>query len=159
IIGHFVHAAGFDRRDGPADKARKLRAMLAPANPSEQDVALFAHMLSLPADGSPVLNWSPQRRKEKTFEALNRQIERLARKRPLLMILEDIHWSDPTTLELFDLAIDLIQRLPVLAFMTFRPEFHARWAGRAGVTLVMLSRLERQQAAALVAQLAGGDPL
>src|SRR5712691_9162962 len=159
IIRHFEHAAGFDRRDTPGDKARKLREFITPMNPSGEDIALFADLLSLPADSFPALSLSPQRKKEKTFEMLIRQLEWCARDRPVLLVFEDAHWADPTTLELFDLMIDRIQRLPVLWIMTFRPEFQARWAGQAGVSLVMLSRLDRHQSGALVAQLARGDGL
>jgi class 3 adenylate cyclase/tetratricopeptide (TPR) repeat protein len=157
IIGHFANIAGFDRRDTPRDKLRKLADVMAPTDPSGEDVALLAELLSLPTGGLPVLNLSPRRRKEKTFEALNRQLDRLARERPLLVVFEDVHWSDPTTLELLDLTVNRIQSLPVLLVVTFRPDFQVPWGGLARVSLVRLSRLDREDSALLVTQIMGGD--
>jgi class 3 adenylate cyclase/predicted ATPase len=157
IIGHLERAIDLDRQDAPADKLRKLRAVTASAEFSEEDVGLLAEMLLLPTDGLPALNLSPQRKKEKTFEALNRRLEDLAREHPVLIMLEDVHWSDPTTLELVDLTIDRIQSLPVLLVMTFRSEFRAPRLERTGACLITLGRLDERQSAALVAQLKGGD--
>jgi class 3 adenylate cyclase len=155
ITGHLEYVAGFARNDTAERKAQKLRAALAAAVSSEQDIALIADLLSLRADGIATLTLSPQRRKERTFAALRRMLEVTARQAPVLMVFEDLHWSDPTTLEYMDLMINWIQRLPVLLVATCRPEFRARWVGRARVASIMLSRLDHLDAAALVAQLIG----
>ncbi|MGA9866405.1 MAG: AAA family ATPase [Acetobacteraceae bacterium] len=150
VISQLEFAARFVREDTQADRLGKLRALLAGVDPEE--LALVAALLTLPTDGLPALNLSPQRRKERTFDALIRQIERLSRDRPVLMLFEDMHWADPSTREVVD---DLIQRvggLRVLLVMTFRPEFSAPWAGHAGVSLMTLSRLDHADATALAAQ-------
>jgi class 3 adenylate cyclase len=155
IISRFEHAIDPNRKATTSEKLSALRALVAETNPPQEDVALLAEMLSLPHNGLPARNVSPQRRKERTFEALNRQLQGLARKRPVLMVLEDAHWSDPTTLKLFDLTVDILQGLPVLFIMTFRPDFDPQWHGRSGVVFIKLGRLDRPQMIALVAQLEG----
>jgi tetratricopeptide (TPR) repeat protein len=107
--------------------------------------------LSLPG-GDPGLN--PQRKKELTFDALLRALEILARQQPVLMVFEDLHWVDPTSRELLDRTIALVERLPVLLIATFRPEFQPPWAGQPHVTMLALSRLGRRDGAALVQRLA-----
>jgi class 3 adenylate cyclase/predicted ATPase len=159
IISCIERAAGFTRRDASTEKLRKLRAAMAQMDPSEEDVAVFADLLSIPIYRLSKLNLSPKRKREKTFEGLSKHLERIADERPVLMILEDAHWADPTTLELLDLSITQILRLPVLLIVTFRPDFRPRWIGRAGVSLITLSRLDRNDAAALVDRFASGNVL
>ena len=84
------------------------------------------------------LNLSPQRKREKLFEAVLSQVEAEARRRPVLMVFEDVHWIDPTSRELLDLTVDRVQRLPVPLVITFRPEFQAPWGGRSDVTNLAL---------------------
>ena len=104
--------------------------------PQMQDVALFAEMLSLPNDGRyPTFELTPEQRRQKTLEALVSQMEALARQNPVLMIFEDAHWTDPTSLELFGRIVDRIPSLRVLLIVTFRPEFEPPWIGRPYVTL------------------------
>ena len=92
-------------------------------------------MLSLPNDGRyPALDLTPQQRRQKTLEALTAQLAALASQRPVLMIFEDAHWIDPTSLEAFGRTVDRIRTLPVLLIVTFRPEFNAPWIGRSHVT-------------------------
>jgi tetratricopeptide (TPR) repeat protein len=102
----------------------------------------------------PALNLSPQQRRERTFAALARQGEALARVQPVLMLVEDAHWADPSSRELFDQVIDRLPELPMLLVMTFRPEFQAPWIGRAGVSILTLSRFDRREAATMAAQVA-----
>jgi hypothetical protein len=85
------------------------------------------------------------RKKQKTIEALVRQIEILVRQQPVLMIFEDAHWIDPSSRELLDTTIERVARLPVLLVITFRPEFHPPWTGQAHVTTISLSRLGRRE--------------
>jgi len=98
-------------------------------------------MLSLPNDGRhPVLELAPHQRRRKTLEALIAQIEAIARKTPLLMIFEDAHWADPSSLEVFGRVVDKIDALRVLLFVTFRSEFTAPWLGRPHVTALTIFR-------------------
>src|SRR5262249_42200909 len=147
-------AAGFEREDTPEEKLGKLAAVLTPASP--EDGALLAELLSLPTEGRfPPLQLTPRRKKEKTFEALLRQLEALARHRPVLMLFEDVHWIDPSSRELLDLFVERVPHLPVLVLVTFRPEFQAPWTGQAHVTVLVLNRLDQREGAALVRQVVG----
>ncbi|BCG96918.1 adenylate/guanylate cyclase domain-containing protein [Mesorhizobium sp. 131-2-1] len=157
-IAQLERAAGFERDDPPERKLDKLAALLAEASP--EDVALLAELLSLPVEGRfPPLQLTPQRKKEKVFDALLRQLEDLARRGPVLMLFEDVHWIDPSSRELLDLVIERVQRLPVLLLLTFRPEFHPPWTGQAHVTVLVLNRLDRREGAALVHRVAGTGEL
>ena len=134
--------------------------MLAQTSTSKQDAALFAEMLSLPNDGRyPALDLAPEQRRQRTMEALIAQIEALTRQTPVLMIFEDAHWTDPTSLEAFGRTVDQIKTLPALLIVTFRPEFNAPWAGRSHVTSVALNRLGERETAAIIARLVGNKEL
>jgi len=129
--------------------------VLARAAPRDEDVALLADLLSLPASkGHPVPSLSPQRKKDRTLEALTGQFEGLARRQPLVTVFEDAHWIDPTSRELLDLMIEPIRTLPVLLIVTFRPEFEPPWTGQEQVSTLALSRLDRHDRTALVEQIA-----
>ena len=137
-------AAGFTRDDTLQAKLDKLDVLLAQSSTSAQDAALFAEMLSLPNDGRyPALELTPPERRQKTLEALVLQVATLARQNPLLMIFEDAHWADPTSLELFGRIVDKIPTLRVLLIVTYRPEFDPPWIGRPHVTALTLNRLGR----------------
>jgi len=126
IIGQMERAAGLLHDDMPQQKLDKLDALLAQALTSIQDAALIAEMLSLPNDGRyPALELTPQQRRQKTLEALTAQMEALSRQNPVLMIFEDAHWADPTSLEAFGRVVDRIRTLRVLLLVTYRPEFDA----------------------------------
>ena len=135
VSGQMERAAGFAHDDSPQSKLDKLDALLARSSTSAQDAALFAEMLSLPNDGRyPLLELTPEQRRQRTLQALIAQTEVLTRLNPVLMIFEDAHWIDPTSLELFDRAVDRIASRPVLLIMTFRPEFEPPWIGGPHVT-------------------------
>jgi tRNA A37 threonylcarbamoyladenosine biosynthesis protein TsaE len=124
IIRQMERAARFTHTDIEQVKLDKLDAVLALASTSKQDAALFAEMLSLPNDGRyPALELDPQQRRQKTLEALFARVETFARKNPVLMIFEDAHWTDPTSLEAFGRTVDRIKSLRVLLIVTCRPEF------------------------------------
>ena len=160
FIDQLGRAAGFARDDPPAAKLEKLEALLARAAPPDEDVAFLADLLSLPAsERHPLPNLSPQRKKERTLEALIRQLEGLARQQPVVMVFEDAHWIDPTSRELLDLTVERVRSLPVLLIVTFRPEFQPPWTGQPQVTMLALNRLDRRDRTALVAQIAGGKAL
>jgi len=93
-------------------------------------------MLSLPNDGRyPALALIPEQRRQRTLDALTSQLAELARQQPVLMIFEDAHWGDPTSLEVFGRTVDQIKTLPTLLIVTFfRPEFNAPWVGQSHVT-------------------------
>jgi predicted ATPase len=160
FIDQLGHAAGFARDDPPAAKMAKIEAVLARAAPPDEDVAFLADLLSLPAsERHPLPNLSPQRKKERTLEALIRQLEGLARQQPVVMVFEDAHWIDPTSRELLDLTVERVRRLPVLLTVTFRPEFRPPWTGQPQVNMLVLNRLDRHDRIALVAQISGGKAL
>jgi class 3 adenylate cyclase/predicted ATPase len=155
FITQLEHAAGFARDDTATTKLDKLEALLGDgAEPG--DISLIAEMLSLSGgERFPRLDLSPQRKKERTLAALLRQLQALAQRQPILMIFEDLHWIDPTSRELLDLAVEKITDLPVLLVATHRPEFQPAWVGGSQVTVIALNRLGRNEGATLVHRLAG----
>ena len=156
IIGQMERAAGLAHDDKPQAKLDKLDAVLAQTSTSPADAALLAEMLSLPNDGRyPALELVPDQRRQRTLEALTSQLAGLARQQPVLMIFEDAHWVDPTSLEVLGRTVDRIKTLPILLIVTFRPEFDAPWVGQSHVTSLTLNRLGEREAAAIVARLAG----
>ena len=160
VIGQMMRAAGFAHDDSPQAKADKLDALLAQSSTSSQDAALFAEMLSLPNDGRyPPVEVEPQLRRQKTLKALGSHIEALARINPVLMIFEDAHWTDPTSLELFARAVDLAVSRPALILVTFRPEFSPPWIGRPHVTALTLNRLTRRDIDSLIEGVVGNRSL
>ena len=145
IVSQMERAAGLAHDDTPEARLDKLDAVLAQTSTRIEDVALFAEMLSLPNDGRyPAIELTPEQRRQRTLEALTEQLAGLASQNPVLMIFEDAHWTDPTSLEAFGRTVARIKTLPVLLIVTFRPEFNAPWAGRSHVTSLALNRLGEQ---------------
>jgi class 3 adenylate cyclase/predicted ATPase len=160
IINQMKRAAGLDRHDAPQARLDKLDVVLAQTSTSMQDAALFAEMLSLANDGRyPALNLTPQQRRQRTLEALMLQLAGLACQHPVLMILEDAHWVDPTSLEVFGRTVDQIKTLPVLLIVTFRSEFSAPWVGQSHVTTMTMNRLGEREAAVIIARVVGENTL
>ena len=160
IIGQMERAAGVAHDDTPQAKLDKLDAVFAPTSTSIQDAAHFAEMLSLPNDGRyPALELAPEQRRQRTLDALTAQLVGLAGQRPVLMIVEDAHWIDPTSLEAFGRTVDRIKTLPVLLIVTFRPEFSPPWLGQSRVTSVTLNRLGEREATAIISRLVGNKEL
>jgi class 3 adenylate cyclase/tetratricopeptide (TPR) repeat protein/DNA polymerase III delta prime subunit len=160
VIAQMERAAGFRHLDDPAARLTKLQALLAAASPPMEDVALVAELHALSsADLALPLDVTPQRKKEKTFEALLRQVKGLSRQQPLLMLFDDIHWIDPSSRELLDRLTERVSHWPVLLLAMFRPEFQPPWTGQPHVTLLTLPRLDRCNAAAMVANVAGNAML
>ena len=156
IIGQMERAAGLLHDDTPQQKLDKLDALLAQASTSIQDGALIAEMLSLPNDGRyPALELTPQQRRQKTLEALTARMETLSRQKPVLMIFEDAHWADPTSLEAFARVVDRIRTLRVLLLVTFRPEFDAPWVGRPHVTTLIINRMAEHEAGVMIDRIVG----
>lgn len=154
-------AAGFRRDDTDEQRLTKLEAVLAPAtNGLGEVVPLLAGLLSVSTgDRYPVPDLTPQKRREKTLRALLGQVEGLAARQPVLLAIEDVHWADPTSLELIELIIDRASSLPLLVILTFRPEFVPPWVGRPQVTLISLNRLARRLRAEMIAHVTGGKVL
>jgi predicted ATPase len=160
IIGQMERAAGLSHDDTAQTKLDKLDAVLAQTSTSIQDAALFAEMLLLPNDGRyPTLDLNPEQRRQRTLDALAAQLPGLARQQPVLMIVEDAHWIDPTSLEVFGRTVDQVKTLPGLLIVTFRPEFTAPWAGRSHVMSLALNRLGERETAAIIARLVGNKEL
>ena len=159
LIAQLERAAGFVREDELETKLDSLATLLAPAAVAG-DISLLVELLSLSgADHFAPLDLSPQLKKERTFAALLRQLEGLARQQPVLMIFEDLHWIDPTSREFLDLVLARIDHLPVLLLATFRPEFQPPWTGQPYVTVMSLNRLGRGDGAAMVERVVGNAAL
>jgi class 3 adenylate cyclase/tetratricopeptide (TPR) repeat protein len=161
FIAQLERAAGFERDGTASARLDKLEALVAPsANNASETAALFADLLGIATEGRyPALPQDPQRRRELTLSALLGQLEGLARRQPVLLLFDDAHWADSTSLELLDRAIERLGHLPVLMILTSRPEFAPPWVGQARVTSLALNRLGGREAAALAGSVAGGKPL
>ena len=160
FVDQLGRASGFARDDPPAARFEKLEAFLARAAPPPGEGAGLADLMSLPVPERYQLpDLSPQRKKERTLEALTRQIDGLAHLQPVKIVFEDAHWIDPTSRELLDLIVERVRSLPVLLIVTFRPDFQPSWTGQPQVSMLALNRLDRRDRTALVAQIAGGKVL
>lgn len=162
ILAWLQSAAGFGRDDSVDTKRAKLEALLARSAPDIRDtVVLLADLLGLPVANALASssNEDPQRRRQRVLDALLQQIEGLAQSRPVLLIFEDVHWSDPTTLEFLTMMMERIPTLPILAIITFRPEYQPPWIGQPQVTMMALNRLGRRERMVLISHITGGKAL
>jgi class 3 adenylate cyclase/predicted ATPase len=161
FIAQLERAAEFTPDDAPEQRLDKLQALLALGTPRVPAVApLFAALLSIPVGQRyPPLTLSPAQQRRQTLAALLDQFEGLAHQRPILLLFEDVHWADPTSIELLDLTVDRIRHLPVLALFTFRPEYEPPWAGLPEVTSLELGRLDESHVQTMVEQVTGGRRL
>ena len=156
IVSQMERAARLAHDDTTQVKLDKLDALLAQSFTPRQNAALIAEMLSLPNDGRyPALELAPQQRRQRTLEALTAQMEALARQSPVLMIFEDAHWIDPTSLEALGRAVDRIKTLGVLLIVTYRPEFEPPWIGRPYVSALTLNRLAERDIDAMIDRVVG----
>jgi class 3 adenylate cyclase len=158
VIQQLERAAAFVSGESVEQKLTKLEAVIGRVDlePTEQ-ASFLAPLLGLSTDGRyPVRELTPQQRKAGTLAALLAQLEGSARQQPVLLILEDAQWLDPTTRELFDLAVERLRHLPVLLVATFRPELAPPWTGSSYTTLVSLDRLAPPEVAALIDRVTGG---
>ena len=160
IIGQMERAARLARDDTLETKLDKLDALLRQSSTSAEDSALLAEMLSLPNDGRyPVLELASRQRRQRTMDALIRQVEILSSSAPVLMVFEDAHWADPTSLELFGRLVSNIASHRVLLIVTFRPEFEPPWIEQAHITTLTLTRLAPSDVEAVIDQIIGNNPL
>jgi class 3 adenylate cyclase/tetratricopeptide (TPR) repeat protein len=161
VIDQLERAAGFKGDDTPGVRLDKLEALLALSKSQVQTVApLFAALLSIPfGDRYPQLAFSPAQQRRRTLAALLDQFESHARHRPILLLIEDAQWADDTSLELLNLVVERARQLPILALVTFRPEFEPPWAGLANVGTLVLGRLNHENVERIVTQVANGRAL
>jgi class 3 adenylate cyclase/tetratricopeptide (TPR) repeat protein len=161
FVQQLERAAQIAPDESPERRLDKLEAVLQQAGARMPEIApLIASLLSIPTGNRyPPLGLSPAQQRRQTLSALLDQMEGLARQKPVLMLFEDAHWADATSIELLNLAIERIRHLPVLLLITFRPEFEAPWTGLSDVATVALGRLDRSQAETMVERVAGGRKL
>ena len=151
----------FDREESPPQKLRKLEGFLVQYGlPLAETVPLLAALLSLPlpADYAPV-TVSPEQHKQQTLHVLVTILLRIAAQQPVLFVMEDLHWVDPSTLELLSLLVDQGPTARILTLFTCRPDFSPPWTGRAHLTQVTVNRLPRRQAVEVIRQVAHGKVL
>jgi class 3 adenylate cyclase/predicted ATPase len=160
-IMQLERAAGFRRDDTDAQRLNKLEAVLGQATDDlSEAVPLMAEVLSIPVgERYPRLNLTPQQHKKRLLRARLAQVEGLANRQPVLIVYEDLQWSDPTTRESLDLLVDRVPTLRVLVVITFRPEFAPPWVGLSHVTMLNLNRLPPRRCAEIVVQVTGGKRL
>ena len=157
VIAQLEFAAGLAAADAAEVKIDKLETLLGTCGDEPASVVpLFAELLEIPAEGRyPVVELTAAARKQRILEALVAYLSGLAHRSPLLVILEDMQWIDPTTDELLALTVERLRELHVLLLVTCRPEYAPSWKGRDHVTALSLNRLGRRDGAAIVAELAG----
>jgi class 3 adenylate cyclase/predicted ATPase len=156
LISQLMRAGGIAGADSDEQKLDKLRSLLAPSTKDPLDLALIADLLSISTTGRlPQLELNPQARKLATFATLGAGIKELSSRQPLLIVIEDVHWIDPTSLELVELCVDAAERQKLLLILTSRPGFSPPWADRPHVSHVTLNRLTRSHASAIIKGIAG----
>jgi class 3 adenylate cyclase/predicted ATPase len=159
-IGYLARAAGLRRGDSSAQRLAKLEAVLSRTSGHSGAVPLLAELLSVPTAGRfPPLDLTPQERKAATLHALLGHVSALAAARPVLLVIEDMHWADPTTIELIDLIVERTPDLPLLLIITFRPEFVSPWAGRIQAMSITIGRLPQKRCAEIVSGVLQGKRL
>ncbi len=161
VIDHLQRLLQFTREDTPAAKLEKLQQTLARYRfPQADTVPLLATLLSLPhPEGYAPLTMSPQKQKEKTQTALVAWLREEAAQRPVYTVWEDLHWADPSTLEVLTLLLDQVPTTRLLVLLTSRPEFTSPWGSRSYLTQLTLNRLGQPQVEAMVKRVAGGKAL
>src|SRR6516165_6447945 len=161
FIGQLERAARFERGDAPAEKLAKLEALLMQSGVNAvHSVPILANLLSLPpSERHPLPELSPQKRKEATLAALRGQLEGLSARQPVLVVFEDAHWIDPTSLELLAIMVERLPQLRAVLLITARPEFTQPWPGHAHVTMLPLTRLNRRVGSAIIERIAAGKTL
>ena len=161
LIAHLSHAAGFDTNDPIESRLDKLEALLREGTKDVASAApLIAELLSLPAaERYGSLQLTPEQRKERTLSALIEQVLGVAAHEPVLMVLEDAHWIDPTTRELIGQTIEQIAGHPVMLMVTHRPEFESEWSRHPNTTVLTVNRLSKGEGASFVRAVPGGESL
>jgi class 3 adenylate cyclase/predicted ATPase len=159
IATQLERAAGFVRGDDRRTRFAKLHGMLAGLAVAPDDSALIAELLGLADERRPPIDLAPTQRRQRTLDALKRVLEASARRQPILAVFEDVHWCDPTTLELLHRVVAELPHLPILFVVTARPGFAPPWLGLDHSHVLALGRLDRAAAAALVETSVGAGML
>lgn len=160
VMVQLARAARFQRGDSEATRLRKLRSTLPPTSGNQEDYALIADLMGLPVGESfGIQRLTPARRKERTFEAILNQLDVLVATRPVVMILEDMHWADASTLEMLERVVERAPGLRLLAIVTTRPGQLPAWVERPSIHRHRVARLDRDQAADLVSKVTGARQL
>jgi predicted ATPase/class 3 adenylate cyclase len=160
IIEQLERMAEFKSDDTPAQRLDKLETLLKGQSQVEDVAPLFAALLSIPfGDRYPPLTFSPAQQRRRTLTALLDQLEGHARQQPILLLFEDAHWADATTLELLDLVVERTRQLPIFALITYRPDFEPPWIGLANVGTLRLNRLDRRHAENIATHVSRGRTL
>jgi class 3 adenylate cyclase/DNA-binding winged helix-turn-helix (wHTH) protein len=161
IIDNLERTLKFARDETADSKLDRLEALVVTQYSRPlADVRFVASILSIPCEQRyGALRMTPQKFKDETLRTLVDLTEATARQQPSVMLFEDAHWADPTTLEVLDLLMDRVKAVPLLVVLTHRPEFQSRWFGQGHVGALNLSKLTRAQSAAMVSALAGGKAL
>jgi class 3 adenylate cyclase/predicted ATPase len=162
LVDLFQRMLQFQVEDTPDEKLGKLEHALSQYRlPVEDTVPLFALLLSLPLpeDRYALLALSPQRQRQKTLETIVAILLKLAEHQPVLFMVEDLHWMDPTTLELLNLVIDQTPTASLLVLLTCRPTFQPNWTHRSYLTEITVHRLARHQIERMTEAVTGGKPL
>ena len=161
IITHVERLLQFMPDDAPQTKLEKLQQILGQYQfPQPGTVSLFAALLSLPhPEGVPPLTGSPQQQKEQTQEALVAWLVEETERQPVYAAWEDLHWADPSTLEVLALLLTQVPTTRLLALLTFRPEFVPLWGTHSYLSQLTLSRLGQSHVNVMVEQVTGGKAL
>jgi class 3 adenylate cyclase/predicted ATPase len=162
VIEHLQRVLEWGRDETPAAKLGRLETVFAAAKlPLQETMALVAALLSvpLPEGRYPPKLLSPQQQRQRTLDALVTWLLAKAERQPILVVWEDLHWADPSTLELLGLVIDQVPTARLLTLVTYRPEFRPPWTPRSHLTQLTLGRLPRAQVEMMVRQLTGDKPL
>jgi class 3 adenylate cyclase/predicted ATPase len=157
VIEHLQRVLQFQPGDTPEVRLDKLEQVLENyGRPLEDVVPLYAALLSvpLPEGRYPAPNVTPQQQRQQIQDALLGWLLEEAERQPALAVWQDLHWADPSTLELLGLVLEQTPTVPMLHVLTYRPEFEMPWPSRSHMTPIVLSRLERPQVEALIAHLA-----
>jgi class 3 adenylate cyclase len=162
IIDLIQRTLRWQQDDTQEEKLERLERQLSQYHlPLEETVPLFATLLSLPLpeDRYPSLQWTPQRQRQKTLETIVAILLELAEREPVLFILEDLHWTDPTTLEFLGLLVEQVPAAAIYTLLTCRPHFQPAWHHRSYLTEITVNRLSRNQIEQIAIQVAGGKKL
>jgi class 3 adenylate cyclase/predicted ATPase len=162
VITHLQRLWHWERGDTPAEKLDKMEETLRTTSlPLKEVVPLFAALCSLPLPEGRYapLGLTPQQEKQQTQDALAAWLLEEAERRPMVAVYEDLHWADPSTIEIIGLLVDQVPTAPMLIVLIFRPEFVPPWPNRSHMTPITLNRLERPQVEAMITQLGGGKVL
>jgi class 3 adenylate cyclase len=161
ITSQIWYAAGFVSGEPIAERLDKLEAMIARSGSESKETApLLASLLSIPFEGRyPAMEIAPSEQKERAIAALIALFAGLTKDAPVIALLEDAHWIDPTSLDVFSRFVDRLPGLRALLVITFRPEFPAPWVGRSHVATLSLNRFGRRQAAEMIGHVTGDKAL